>query len=299
MNIEEDIDTEKVFQIIRRYNNERSSLIAILQEVQAEWGYLPEKVLRTISKELDCSLVDVYGVATFYHSFRLAPKGKHNICICLGTACHIRGAAKVVEEFERQLGIKPGMTTDNKNFTLETVNCLGACALGPVVVIDDKYYSKVKKSIVANLIEETLRKGDVSSIEKEKRSIPIVAKCPYCNNSLMDDKYLIEGYPSVKIGYSINSKSGFLNLSSLYGSNNGSVEINIPSGIAEKYFCPHCAANLHDVLACSFCRAPMIAMLIDGGGKIQICPRKGCKNNILELDQSKTIISNSSYKETE
>lgn len=117
-------------------------LIAVLEDIQERYGYLPENMLRLVSKQSGRSLVDVYGVATFYRSFSLKPRGKHLVCACLGTACHVRGASRTVEELERQLGIKAGETTPDGQFTLETVNCLGACALGPVVVIDGHYFSK-------------------------------------------------------------------------------------------------------------------------------------------------------------
>ena len=131
--------------ILEKHTENRGRLIAILEEIQAEHGYLPETLLRKVSDQTGYSIVDVYGVATFYRSFSLKPRGKHLIFACLGTACHVRGAPRVVEEFERQLGIKAGQTTEDKEFTLETVNCLGACALGPVVVIDGHYFSQVRK----------------------------------------------------------------------------------------------------------------------------------------------------------
>jgi NADH-quinone oxidoreductase subunit E len=99
-------------------------------------------------------MVDIYGVARFYRSFSLKPRGKHLICACLGTACHVRGAPSVVEEFERQLNIKAGQTTADKEFTLETVNCLGACALGPIVVVDNHYFSNVDMAKVKHILEK-------------------------------------------------------------------------------------------------------------------------------------------------
>ena len=290
MYIEEDIDQEKILTIVHKYNSERSGLIAMLQEIQTECGYLPEKALRTIGKELNCSLGDVYGVATFYHSFSLKPRGKHHIRVCLGTACHVRGAQRIVEEFEKQLDIKPGMTTANKNFSLETVNCLGACALGPVVVIGKTYFSKVKKSKVVHLIDETLKKDDIIRNEKDKSKFPIDAKCPHCYNRLMDELFLIDGYPSIKIAISFNNDNGWLRLSSIYGSYNASSLIDIPVGATAKFTCPHCGKNLHDTFSCSLCKAPMIVILIDGNEKILICSRKGCKNHILDLDHSKIKI---------
>ncbi|MBU4561716.1 NAD(P)H-dependent oxidoreductase subunit E, partial [bacterium] len=130
----------KINQIIDRYKKEKGALVPLLQDVMGEYGYLPEKTLKRIAQELDIPLSQAYGLATFYKSFSLTPRGKHLISVCLGTACHVRGAPRIVEKLERDLGIKAGETTKNLKFTLETVNCLGACALGPLIVIDGKYY---------------------------------------------------------------------------------------------------------------------------------------------------------------
>jgi len=128
-------------------------LISVLEEVQEHHNYLPEEVLREVAKKLEIPLRDVYGVATFYGAFRLKPCGKHLIHVCLGTACHVRGANRVIEEIERQLNIKAGETSKDREFTLETVNCLGACALGPIVVIDGKYHGNVTPAKVASLLK--------------------------------------------------------------------------------------------------------------------------------------------------
>ncbi len=128
------------------------SLIAMLEEIQAEDGYLSEEALRSVAERTGRSLVDVYGVATFYRSFSLKPRGRHLICACLGTACHVRGAPGIVEELERCLGVKAGETTSDGEFTLETVNCLGACALGPIIVVDGRYFSNVDQAGVKDIV---------------------------------------------------------------------------------------------------------------------------------------------------
>ena len=151
---EEEVDLKDILRILEKHNEDRGGLIAILEEIQAEYGYLPEKSLRIASDKTGRPLVDVYSVATFYRSFSLKPRGRHLVCACLGTACHVRGAPRIVEELKHQLGIKAGETTPDKEFTLETVNCLGACALGPVVVIDGHYFSKVRKSRISQLLEQ-------------------------------------------------------------------------------------------------------------------------------------------------
>ena len=119
------------------------TLLSVLQDIQTEFGYLPEEKLIETAKTLDMPLIDVYGVATFYKSFSLTPKGRHQVKACLGTACHVRGASRIVDEIERKLGIEPGETSEDGEFSLETVMCLGCCAIGPVVVIDGKYYGQM------------------------------------------------------------------------------------------------------------------------------------------------------------
>jgi len=128
------------------------SLLSILQDIQAEYGYLPEEELIETAEMLDVPLIDVYGVATFYKSFSLTPRGRHRVKVCLGTACHVRGADRIVEEVGRKLAIKPGETSENGEFSLETVMCLGCCAIGPVVVIDGKYYGQVTPTKVESIL---------------------------------------------------------------------------------------------------------------------------------------------------
>jgi len=128
------------------------TLLSILQDIQAECGYLPEEKLIETAETLDMPLIDVYGVATFYKSFSLTPRGRHQVKVCLGTACHVRGANRIVEEIERKLAIRPGETSEDGEFSLETVMCLGCCAIGPVVVIDGKYYGQVTPTKVESIL---------------------------------------------------------------------------------------------------------------------------------------------------
>jgi len=279
----EDVDSTNVLKILEKHNEDRGGLIAILEKIQAEYGYLPEKPLRIVSDKTGRSLVDVYGVATFYRSFSLKPKGKHLVCACLGTACHVRGAPRIVEELEQQLGIKAGETTPDKEFTLETVNCLGACALGPVVVIDGHYFSKVRKFKISKLLDEARRGFDKAEIGKDKRIFPIDVSCPHCNHSLMDDTFAIDGYPSIKVSICFDHEDGWLRLSCLYGSYNVSTELDIPADAVVKFHCPHCRVQLPSTSGCSTCGAPMVPMLVHGGGIVQICSRRGCKNHMLDL----------------
>lgn len=131
----------------------KEMLIQILQDVNLEYQYLPDYALKYVSERLDIQLSQVYHVATFYTAFSLKPRGKHLIRVCMGTACHARGAPRILEEFERQLEISPGQTTPDRQFTLETVNCLGCCALGPVVMVGRDYHS-VTAAKVGRLLKQ-------------------------------------------------------------------------------------------------------------------------------------------------
>ena len=279
----ESVDFERILKILEKHNAERGGLIAVLEEIQAECSYLPEEALRIISDRTGRSLVDVYGVATFYRSFSLKPKGRHLVCACLGTACHVRGAPRIVQELEQQLGIKAGETTSDREFTLETVNCLGACALGPVVVIDGHYFSKVRKSRISQLLDEARRGFDKIELSKDKRIFPIDANCPHCNHSLMDETFAIDGYPSIKVSISFDHEDGWLRLSCLYGSYNVSTQLDIPVDAVVVFRCPHCRVQLPSTSDCSVCGAPIVPMLVRGGGIVQICSRRGCKNHMLDL----------------
>ena len=144
---------ERVKSILDNYQHDKGLLVSILQDIQAECNYLPKEALLQISQGLDTPLSQVYSVATFFKAFSLKPRGRHLINVCLGTACHVRGAVRVLEAIERELSIKPGDTTDDLRYTLETVNCVGACALGPIVVIDGKYSGQMKTDKVKSLLE--------------------------------------------------------------------------------------------------------------------------------------------------
>ena len=124
----------------------------MLQDIQAKYGYLPEEELIETAKTLAVPLIDVYGIATFYKSFSLTPRGRHQVKVCLGTACHVRGATRIGKGVERKLAIKPGETSEDGEFSLETVMCLGCCAIGPVVVVDGRYYGKVTTAKLESIL---------------------------------------------------------------------------------------------------------------------------------------------------
>jgi len=124
------------------------SLISLLEEIQSQYRYLPREAMILVSERLGVPLSQTYSVATFYHAFTLQPRGKYLIRVCLGTACHVRGSGRVLEKVSKMLKVKPGETTPDRMFTLETVNCLGACALGPIMVIENEYFGQMNPSRV-------------------------------------------------------------------------------------------------------------------------------------------------------
>ena len=148
------IDLQAVCEIIERHGYQKASLIGILQDIQGEMNYLPRKALVQVGKSLDLPLTHIYEVATFYKAFSLDPRGKHTIQVCLGTACHVRGGSRVLDYLENRLEVKPGETTKDLSFTLESVNCLGACALGPIMVIDKKYFGKINTTKIESILKK-------------------------------------------------------------------------------------------------------------------------------------------------
>ena len=147
------MDNERVDQIIDKHHGEASYLIQVLLDVQSENHWLPKHVLDRISDRLQVPLSRILHIATFYKAFSLVPKGRHEIHICMGTACHVRGAPRVLDTVKEFTGIKPGETDMDLKFSLETVNCLGCCALGPVIEIDGKTHGKMAPSKTADVLE--------------------------------------------------------------------------------------------------------------------------------------------------
>ncbi len=148
-----EVQPEKVAEILEGFEHRVDSLIMILQDIQEEYRYLPEDALRIVADDLDLPLSQLYEVATFYRSFSLKPRGRHEIKVCLGTACHLKNGPLILESFERELGVKRGSTTPDHTFTLETVNCVGACALAPVVIVDSEYYGSSRPSTVKGILK--------------------------------------------------------------------------------------------------------------------------------------------------
>lgn len=154
MSANQTLNLDKIQEIIERHSRNKSKLIAILQDIQAVYHYLPADALKTASRLLKIPLIDVISVATFYRAFSLNPRGRHVATVCLGTACHVRGAPKILEEFERQLQIKKGETSEDGEWSLESVACLGCCAIGPVVVVDGDYHAHTTIRKVPNILKK-------------------------------------------------------------------------------------------------------------------------------------------------
>ena len=145
---------ERLNEILSPYQGRGDKLISILQQVQEELSYLPEDAMHAIAKVTGLPESRVYAVASFYAQFRFTPRGKHTVMVCRGTACHVRGAKKILEETERHLGIEEGQTTEDLEYTLETVACIGCCALAPCVMIDEDVEAKLTPKRVAEIIDE-------------------------------------------------------------------------------------------------------------------------------------------------
>lgn len=153
-------ETDKLPGLIQKYRDENGTVIGLLQDIHEAYGYLPEQLLNQVVDEIAVPLSTLYSLATFYSSFRLEPMGKHHIRSCVGTACHVKGAPFVVSTIERELGIKAGETTPDGEFTFDTVNCLGACALAPLVVIDDEYHGKVNQDKIRKILNDVRKEPE-------------------------------------------------------------------------------------------------------------------------------------------
>jgi NADH-quinone oxidoreductase subunit E len=146
-------DATVVGAILDRHNRRSEHIIAILQDLQARCHYVPEPELRYISRELDIPMTRLYAIATFYKAFRLEPRGRHEICLCMGTACHVRGAERVKDAIERTIGVSVGGTTADGRFSFETVRCLGCCGQAPVMTVDGNIHSKLDHLKIAEELE--------------------------------------------------------------------------------------------------------------------------------------------------
>jgi len=147
------MDSAKVDEIIDRYPAQQGVLIQLLLDMQSEFNWIPKEAILSISARFQIPVSQIYRVASFYRAMSLTPRGKHVVSVCLGTACHVRGGSRIMDKVEESLGIRAGETTQDMKFTLERVNCLGCCAMGPVVMIDKDYHGKVTPAKVSQILE--------------------------------------------------------------------------------------------------------------------------------------------------
>ncbi|MBU1238591.1 NAD(P)H-dependent oxidoreductase subunit E [Myxococcota bacterium] len=146
------MDLAKVDQIVEKYGFDKNAVLAILQDIQVAYNYLPREAINKVSELLSLPLGQISSQATFFSSFSLTPRGEHIVTVCMGTACHVRGAPRVLSELERELKIDDGETTADGKFTIETVNCVGACALGPLVMVNGNYHGNIDTAEVSTLL---------------------------------------------------------------------------------------------------------------------------------------------------
>ena len=142
----------EIDEIVGKYGDDRSALIQVLLDIQRENRWLHKDTLKVISEKLGVTLTQIYHIATFYKAFSLMPRGRHSVSVCLGTACQVRGAPRLLDKVMETVKIKPGETSTDMRFSLDTVNCLGCCALGPVIVVDDEYYGKPSAKEIEQII---------------------------------------------------------------------------------------------------------------------------------------------------
>lgn len=148
-------------QAVESHGADRTNLVAILQDIQELEGYVSPEALTQVAKRLDLPVIEVYSVARFYKALRLTPRGKHHVCVCLGTACHIRGGQRIVEHLERTFSVQRGGTTADRRFTLSTVNCVGACAVGPVVLVDGEYHGNMSPAQAEKMLRRLGEQAEV------------------------------------------------------------------------------------------------------------------------------------------
>jgi NADH-quinone oxidoreductase subunit E len=158
------VENSELDTILRQHDRNPANIIAILQDIQARFNWLPEEELRYVGQALEIPLSKLMALTTFYKAFSLTPRGRHIVSVCLGTACHVRGAERILGAIERELGVQGGETDEDLHWSLETVGCLGACALGPIVVVDGEYHGQMT-SVKASRLLQKIKKADGKGVE--------------------------------------------------------------------------------------------------------------------------------------
>jgi len=165
------MNMERADEIIDHYESDRTASLAVLQDIQREYNYLPREVLELVAERLDVPLGEIYGMATFFKAFSLQPKGEYVCKVCLGTACHVRGGPRILEALERELSIRVGNTTADGKISLEAVRCVGACALGPILLVNEEPYAQMTPDKAAELIAG-LAAGEVQRAPAPSAALP-------------------------------------------------------------------------------------------------------------------------------
>jgi NADH-quinone oxidoreductase subunit E len=150
--MEDTMNSAQIDTVLEARGSDQSSLVAILQEIQKREGYLPKKTLELLAEKMKIPLSRLYAMSTFYRAFSMVPTGKHHVCVCMGTACHVRGGQAMLNKVEQLLGTRAGQTTRDRRFTVDTVRCLGCCSIGPVVKIDDDTFGRVKQEQIESIM---------------------------------------------------------------------------------------------------------------------------------------------------
>jgi len=153
------IDPARVGKVLARHPQQPSAVVDLLHDIQEQFRYLPEQAMRQAAGHLGISEARLYSLATFFEGFHLKPRGEHVCTVCMGTACHVRGAPRLLDQLERDLGIAPGQTTPDLQFTLQEVNCVGACALGPLVIVDGDYHGSMNSARLTKLVTRLKKQG--------------------------------------------------------------------------------------------------------------------------------------------
>ncbi|HPL63070.1 MAG TPA: NAD(P)H-dependent oxidoreductase subunit E [Syntrophales bacterium] len=275
---------EAIEKIIAVHAGNQGSLISILEDIQDRCRYLPEDALRTVARLTGRSLVDVYGVATFYKAFSLKPRGRHLVSVCLGTACHVRSAPDIVDEFKRQLGLEPGETSRDGEFTLETVNCLGTCALGPIVAVDGRYFSKVGRKDVTKIIRAAKADFMEDGSPEERAGLPAKVVCPHCGVSLTVPEKGAGREASLLLEASGGGKRAQVRISGVLGAGMSRSGNDFQPDTRVRYSCPNCRAGLDGAALCPECGAEMASLAFEGGGSLLICSCWGCANCMVRLN---------------
>ncbi len=275
--------SDAVERIILNHEGEMGALISILEDIQDRCHYLPEEALKAVADKTGRSLKDVYGIATFYKAFSLKPRGRHLISVCLGTACHVRSAAGIVDEFKMQLGLNPGETSKDGEFTLETVNCLGTCALGPIVAVDGRFFSNVARSDVKKIISKAREDFKEKSTGNSGDDFPVEILCPHCNQSLIDKKSTAGSRNSIIMNVSVNGMKSQASISRLLGPVHCMCEHDIPQDSQVSYSCPNCLKKIEGKSVCVECGSAMAPLPLGGGGLLQVCTRWGCANSEIDM----------------